>query len=340
MSITKRILFGAGAAWISRGLQILVGLILLPVMFHALPKEELGIWLLFGQSWAAMGMLDLGFTVTLTRRIALAKGKGGAGMDACTPEAMREVADLVAAGRRIYRFMALGVFLVSWVLGFFYLRNLDLQGLSHATVLIAWTILCVCQALTVWAAVWTCLLQGVGYVGWDAIIASFINTAMLLAQIVAVLCGGGLVALAAIAALGALFQRAITRWLVLLRRPELFSLQGRWDPAVLKGMPGLALRAWLTAAGAILIFNTDQFFIAALQGAEGIPAYRAAYLVVLNLNMLAITFASSSTVFVSHLWQARDSGADPSDRAAQCPAGIAHHALRFGVRLESRQQVV
>ena len=62
----------------SRGLQILVGLILLPVLFHALPKEELGIWLLFGQSWAAMGILDLGLTVTLTRRIALAKGKGGA----------------------------------------------------------------------------------------------------------------------------------------------------------------------------------------------------------------------------------------------------------------------
>ena len=306
MSITKRILFGAGAAWFSRGSQILLGLILLPVLFRTLPKEELGIWLLLGQSWAAMGILDLGFGVTLTRRIALATGKSGAGRDAYTPETMRKVADLVAAGRRIYRFMALGVFLISWALGFFYLRNLDLQGLSHTTVWIAWTILCACQALTVWAAVWTCLLQGVGYIGWDAIIASFINTGMLLAQIIAALCGGGLVALAAIAAVAALFQLAMTRWLARRRRPELFSLQGRWNPAVLKGMPSLALRAWLTAVGTILIFNTDQFFIAALEGAEGIPAYRAAYLVVLNFNMLAITFASSSTVFVSHLWQARE----------------------------------
>ena len=307
MSITKRIFFGAGAAWLSRGLQILVGLILLPVLFRNLSKEELGVWILLGQSWAAMGIFDLGFSVTLTRRIALAKGKSGTGFEACKPEAMREIADLVAAGRRIYRSMAGGVFLVSWALGFFYLRYLDLQGLSHATVWVAWTILCVCQALTVWAAVWTSLLQGVGYVGWDVIIASFVSIAMLLGQIIAVLCGGGLVALAAIAAMAAVFQQAMTRWFVHRRRPELFSLQGRWNPAVLQGMPGLALRTWLTTVGTILIFNTDQFFIAALQGAEGIPAYRAAYLVVLNINILAITFASSSAVFISHLWQARES---------------------------------
>jgi O-antigen/teichoic acid export membrane protein len=54
----------------------------------------------------------------------------------------------------------------------------------------------------------------------------------------------------------------------------------------------------------MLVFQTDQYFIASFKGADAIPAYRAAYLVVLNLNMLAITFASSSSVFVSHLWQA------------------------------------
>ena len=75
MSVTRRIAFGAGASWFSRGVTILLGLILLPVLFRHLPKEELGVWLLLGQSWAAMGILDLGIAVTLTRRIALAKGK-------------------------------------------------------------------------------------------------------------------------------------------------------------------------------------------------------------------------------------------------------------------------
>ena len=262
-------------------------------------------WLLLGQSWAAMGILDLGFGVTLTRRIALAKGKSGADPNApLTRETLREIADLVAAGRRIYHFMAFGVFLVSWALGFLYLRNLELQGLSHTTVWIAWTILCACQALTIWATVWICLLQGVGYIGWDSLIAGFIGVAMLIGQIIAVLCRGGLIGLAAIAAIAVLFQRAMIRWFARRRRPELFSLQGKWNPAVLKGMGSLSLRAWLTATGVVMVLNTDQLLIAKMDGAAELPAYRAAYLVLLNLNMLAVTVASSSAVFISHLWQA------------------------------------
>jgi len=305
MSVTRRILFGAAASWFSRGLTILLGLILLPVLFRRLPKEELGVWLLLGQSWAALGILDLGFGVTLTRRIALAKGKSGGDPDvAFSRETQWEIADLVESGRRVYRLMAAGVFLVSWIAGFFYLRNLQLHGLSHTTVWIAWTILCASQACAVWATVWTCLLQGVGYVGWDALIASLVTAATLTAQIIGVFCGGSLIALATIATCGALLQRALIRWMSQVRRPELFALSGRWNPKVLGGMRGLALRAWLTAVGGVLVFNTDQFFIAAAKGAAAIPAFRAAFLVVLNLHMLACAFAGSSFVFVSHLWQA------------------------------------
>ena len=52
------------------------------------------------------------------------------------------------------------------------------------------------------------------------------------------------------------------------------------------------------------MLNTDQFFIASLNGAAQIPAYRAAYLVLYNLNMMSVTVAGASAVFVSHLWQA------------------------------------
>jgi O-antigen/teichoic acid export membrane protein len=305
MSVTRRIAFGAAASWFNRGVTILLGLVLMPVLFRYLPKEELGVWLLLGQSWAAMGILDLGIGVTLTRRIALAKGKSGGDPNApLTPETLREIADLTESGRRIYHVMSAGVFIISWVAGFFYLRDLHLHDVSHTTVWLAWTILCASQACAVWATVWTCLLQGVGYVGWDALIASFITTLALTAQIIAVLCGGGLVALATVATIGALGQRWITRWLAKARRPELFSLRGQWNCEVLRGIPSLAFRAWLTAVGIILVQNSDSFFIASMRGAASIPAFRAAFLVVLNVHMLAGVFASSSAVFVSHLWQA------------------------------------
>jgi O-antigen/teichoic acid export membrane protein len=309
MSVTRRIMFGAVASWFSRGLTIVLGLVLMPVLFRHLPKEELGVWLLLGQSWAALGILDLGLGVTLTRRIALAKGKSGGDPDApLTQETLREIADLTESGRRIYQLMSLGVFVVAWLAGFFYLRNLSLHEISHTTVWIAWTILCASQACAVWATVWTCLLQGVGYVGWDALIASLITTLTLTTQIIVVLCGGGLVALAAVATIGALGQRWLTRRLARIRRPELFSLRGCWNPEILRGMPSLAFRAWLTILGGVLVQNTDSFFIASLKGAGQIPAFRAAFLVVLNLHMVACVFASSSFVFVSHLWQAGQIG--------------------------------
>lgn len=307
MSINQRIAFGAAATWFSRGVTILLGLLMLPVLFRHLPKEELGVWLLLGQSWAAMGILDLGFGITLTRHIALAKGKSGSHPDApLTPETLTEIAALVACGRRIYRIMAGGVFLVSWLVGFFYLRHLELQGLSHQVVWLAWTILCASQALNVWATVWTCLLQGVGYVGWDAVIGTVVNTVTLLAQIIAVLCGGGLVALATIAAVGAVLQRGLTRWLARRNRPELFALSGAWDTALLRKLLPTALLAWITAVGYVLVANSDPFFIAHHTGTTDIPAFRAAVLLVVNMHFMAGAFAGASLVFISHLWQANE----------------------------------
>ena len=226
MSITKRILFGAGAAWFSRGSQILLGLILLPVLFRTLPKEKLGIWLLLGQSWAAMGILDLGFGVTLTRRIAFAKAKSGIGLDApLTGEARQEIADLVATGLRIYRALAVVAFAVSFGAGFFYLRTLTLDKASLATVWTAWGILCLSQALIVGATPWTYLLQGVGYIGWDAILVSFVNAITLIGQIAAALLGGGVVTLATVAAIGALAQRATILGFSRRKRPDLLSTE-------------------------------------------------------------------------------------------------------------------
>lgn len=305
MSTTKRIAFGAAATWVSRMVTIVLGFVLLPMLLGHLPKEEVGIWLLLGQSWAVLGILDLGFGVTLTRRIALAKGKSGGSPDTeLTPESRAEIADLVASGSRIYRFMAAGVFVVSFSLGFFYLRNLELHELSHTTVWVAWTILCACQALTVWGSVWVCLVQGMGYVGWDALLATVINGIMLLLQIFAVFLGGGVIALALIATAGALAQRVVTRRFTYRSKPELFAVRGAWNPEVLRGGAALAIRAWLSSLGTVLVFHTDGFFIASAAGAENIPAFRAAFLVVLNMHIIASVFAQSSSVFISQLWQA------------------------------------
>lgn len=304
MSISRRILFGAAASWFSRGLTILLGLVLMPVLFRTLPKEELGLWLLIGQSAAILGVLDFGFGITLTRRLAFARGKSGSDPSAAfTEESRSEIADLVATGIRLYHLLAVAAFVISVGLGLYYLRTLDLEAVPLGTVWTAWAVLCLSHALTVWATPWTCLLQGVGHVGWDALIASFTGALTLLAQIVTALAGGGIVALAAVAAAGAILQRAAILGFARRKQPELFALRGGWRGDWFKEMTPYAWRAWLTAMGAALILYTDQFVIASLKGSTEIPAFRAAWLIVHNLTVVAVTFGSASGIFVSHLWQ-------------------------------------
>ncbi len=305
MSVTKRIVFGAAAGWFSRGVTILLSLVLMPVLFHHLAKEELGVWFLLAQTSALLLIFDFGLSFTLTRRIALAKGKSGS--DPAAPlneETCQEIADLVESGRRLFFGLAIGMFIVSILSGFFYLQRLHLTTLSLPVVWTAWGILCLSQAFGVWAQVWNCLLSGVGYVGWDAVIGSFITTTTLLVQIGALYLGGGLVVLSSITALGLFIQRYLLFWFARNRRPELFHINGRYDGALVRNMIAPSLKAWATGVGILMVLNTDQFFIASLSGAAKIPAYRAAYLVFYNLNQMASTAAGASAVFVSHLWQA------------------------------------
>lgn len=305
MTLSRRIYFAVSVSWFSRFIVIGLGLVLIPVLFRHMGKEELGLWFLLGQSGAFLGLMDMGVSPTLTRRIAFAKGRSGTDPGSVVNEiTQREIADLVATGKVIYRYLTAGVFLIAWVTGFLFIGQIELQQLDHRTIWIAWTVMCLSHALGVWAAMWGCLLQGTGHVGWDGLIGIAVQVCTLIAQIVAVLLGGGLITLASIAAIGAL----VTRYAVLIfmrrREPSLFSLQGRWSRELFRNMLRPALKAWATGVGAFLILKTDQYFIAYFKGVDNIPNYQAAYQLVSNLMTLALAFAFASQVFISQLWQA------------------------------------
>lgn len=305
MSTHRRILFAVSVTWLSRFVTIALGLILIPVLFRHMGQEELGLWFLLGQSGAFLGLMDLGVSPTLTRRIAFAKGRSGGDAGVAMNEATQaEIAELVATGRVIYRFLTLGVFLIAWTTGFLFLGQIELQQVDHRTLWIAWTVMCLSHALGVWAALWSCLLQGTGHVGWDGLIGIGIQVGSLVAQILAVLFGGGLIALAVIAAVGAVITRFAVLTFMRRRHPELFQIAGRPSWPLFKDMMSPALKYWATGLGAFLILKTDQYFIAYFEGAADIPSYQAAYQLVSNLMQLALAFALASQVFVSQLWQA------------------------------------
>jgi O-antigen/teichoic acid export membrane protein len=296
------ILFGGVAAWISRVLTIGLGLALMPVLFRHLPRNELGVWLLFGQTWAALGIFDLGFGVILTRRIAFAFGSSqGPAQSVSGPR--REILDLVATGHRIYIVLAFFAFAIAFGAGWFYLQTLAPSRQHLTEFWITWGVLCLGRACAIWTTASTCLLQGLGYVGWDTLIASFLNAAALVLQIGAVLLGFRMITLAGIAAVGALSQRVVVLMFLRKRKLALLAGAGRWRSDLFRDMLPTALRVWLTTVGGLLVANSDPFFIASSQGASAIPAYRAAFVLIINLYLISGVFSAASPVFVSQLWQ-------------------------------------
>jgi O-antigen/teichoic acid export membrane protein len=305
MSIAKQIAFGAASGWIARAVSILMGLMLFPVLFRHLGREELGVWLLLGQSWAVLGVLDLGLSTTLLRRIAFATGKGMTRPgERCTVETVTEIGDLVTTAQILYRILAVVSFLVAFGVGYFSLQHLHLSSLALPKIYLAWGILCLSQSVTVVSTVWTCLLQGTGIVGWEVLLSSFTGLLTLSAQIVVAFMGGGLVGLAIAGAAGSIIQRLSAIALTRSKRPELIGIKGVWRPELVTSMAPVALKAWLTALSLMIVMNTDQFFIAGMQGAREIPAYRAAYSMFINLQMLSIAFGANAGVFVAQLWKA------------------------------------
>jgi O-antigen/teichoic acid export membrane protein len=305
VSINRRIAFGAASVWFNRGIVIALRLVLIPVLFHYRPKEEVGVWMLLGQTWALIGILDLGFGATFTRRIALAKGKSGSDPNGpLGEETRREIADLIASGRRVCFWLAMGTFVVCSAAGYLYLRQLRVVSLSLSSMCVAWGILCLSSSLGVWSEVWNWLMQGLGYIGWGFAMASALDVLTIVLQIGAVLMGGGLVALAITMAVAPVLLRFLLLRCARKWRPELFATRGKWDANLVRSLVSPSLRAWVTSLGIFVVMYSDPYLIALLNGASQIPAYRAAWLIFYNLNALSMAAALASAVFVSHLWQA------------------------------------
>jgi len=304
--IGRKIVIAVSASWLGQAIRIALNLLVLPVMFRFMGQEELGIWLVLGQSTAVISFLmEAGLTPTLTRRIAFVAGKSQTGLDERLDEdARRELATLITSGAVTYRMVSVGVFVIAFALGSLYLQALDLQHLPATTVWVAWTLLCFGYATAIWSSLWLALANGLGYVATATLVSTAVGVAALLAQAAVVLAGGGLVWLAIVAAVSGVAARFGLRAYILRRQPDLLSIRGHVDRSLIRSLMGLSTRAWLTAFGDLLLFKTDQYFIALYLDARTVPAYYVAYTVLHNLALLALALGQASSIFVSRLWQA------------------------------------
>jgi len=288
-SVSKRIAIAVGLSWISRVISIVSSLLLMPILFRYMGKEELGLWFLLGNSQAFLGLLGMGIAPTLTRRIAFAKGKSdSAATEELTAEGNQDIGDWVVTGRVILQWLAVIIFLVAWISGYGLIRELKLEQVSPQTLFWAWTLMCVGYSINVWQAYLGCWLQGIGYVGWDSLIGTVLSVATIGANIVTVLMGGGLVALAIISVVSGLSNRFIVIGFIKWKQPELLVIKGQWRKDYATSLIKPAMLYWLTDLGAFLILRTDSYFISILKGVSNLPQYQVTYSLVANLYPLNI----------------------------------------------------
>jgi O-antigen/teichoic acid export membrane protein len=304
--IGRKIALAVTASWLNQAIRIGLNIVILPIMFRFMGKEELGIWLILGQTGVILSLMtEGGLTSTITRRIAFAAGKSSLALTGSIQEESRhELANLLASGVIAYRLFSMGVFAIAFLLGSFYLWQLSLHELSSTTVWAAWVLMCFGYAATIWSGLWTALVMGLGYVATGTTISTAFMVATLLAQMFVVLAGGGLLWLSAVPVVSGIAVRFAVRVYIRRRQPGLFETRGRWDPNLLRGMVGPSIKSWLTAMGIVLLFKTDQYFIALYVDTTQLPAYYAAYTMLHNLAILALTMGVTSGVYVSQLWQA------------------------------------
>lgn len=294
MKVSGKIALGALSLNLNRAVQILSGIVLLPLFLKYMPAEEVGVWFLLGQASAFLGLLDFGIGPTLTRRIAMAKGVDG--------NSNRRVADLVASGWILFRWVAVVCVIFSGILGYSLIAALEFKTISSSTVYITAAIICVGYGLNTWAGNWVCILNGFGRVSSYSVISSVAVTVSIVFKIGFVVSGFGVIALAAIDCITNLATRSILIFYVKKVIPEDVLRSGRWSSVEVRSMVKPALKWWVTVLGGYFTYRTDQFFVAAKVSTEQIAKYQAVYAIVFNITQLAISGVKSSLVFVSQFW--------------------------------------
>ncbi|OYU44409.1 MAG: hypothetical protein CFE44_13120, partial [Burkholderiales bacterium PBB4] len=190
MSFEKKFAGATVASFGSKVVTLVLNLVMIPVLTKSLGSDQAGVWLLVGQSAAFLGLLDFGLTPTISRRIAFAAGSGLA-QDSC-----RQVADLIALGKRLFLMVGLAILIIGFPLGGLGLRSLTAGISSGPSILLIWLVICIGNALNTFNSIWGAVMVGLGHVAAFSWYSAVVQGVSLLAYLTVAALGGGLMGLA------------------------------------------------------------------------------------------------------------------------------------------------
>lgn len=309
MANGKKIGAAFAATLCSRLVAICLSLAIYPILYDSLDPSELGVWLLINQAQAFAGMFDFGVVATLSRKIAIARGREDNRGNHEVKDWSKYTFELHQSGKWILAICGVATAAITFVVGLPFLLMLD-SGIEPEVICFAFLGICLGIGVRTGMAIWEIQLMGAGRVG-ESMLLSSVNQSFLVACIATIgWAGGGLVELSAAVLVCAVLGRFAFRLLCQRLNVKVIGAVGFFiHVPLLKGLTGLSIRCWLTNIGTLLLFQTDSFFIAKVLGPSQLPDYRAAWQLLLNVQVLALTVMVSVSAFLSRQWGARQKDA-------------------------------
>jgi O-antigen/teichoic acid export membrane protein len=280
-TVTGNIIFGISATWIRMVTAIVVNFIQLPLLYHYLHRELIGIYLIFSSLGTFLLLWDMGLGITFARSMSYFRGSGFSKVQMpednasnASPEAMIKTVTVA------YCLLALALYLLALLTGRIYFCSLKLSIVSFSAVWVSWCLYALGCALNLGAATPLQCLNGLGDVGIEQIIQALANLISLIAVSVGLAVGGELITLGAIFLMrGAVVW--IAAWIILRQRHgELFIQKGHFSFACLKLIRGDSARMFITRVGAFLIMQIPGLVIAQRLSPSRVSDFMAMWMIV------------------------------------------------------------
>lgn len=295
-------------SYASTAITIGAGVILMPFILHRMSAETVGIWNIIQTVTFLVLMVDFGFRPSFSRSISYTFS----GVRTFEKMGVRKVesndvdygllADTIAVMRRLYRYMALGIFVLLLTAGtaYFHLLMSKYSG-NQTDAWVAWGILVFISAFNLYTYYYDALLEGKGYVRQNRQIVIVGQTAYLLTAVMLIECGFGLSAIVAAQMLNIIIKRVLSYrvFYTTAMRAELSKHEATCSPErqrnILAALTPNAVRSGLTGLGGFVINKSAMFIGGAFLSLEVLAMYG------LTLQCLDVLNKCGSVIYQAYI---------------------------------------
>jgi O-antigen/teichoic acid export membrane protein len=206
-------------SWIFNGIRLVSGIVLLPLVLHELSTADLGMYYVLLSLVALAPLIDFGFAPTIGRFIGYAMGGAktlqaqGVFKSAESPAAPNYALlwQLLLTTRRLYRYIALGVFIIMGIWGTYVVELRIAETTSQLITRLAWGTTLVATALDIYWYWWNTFLMGMNEVRSAARISLLATLVRLVVAGALLLSGAGLLSVPIGSLVGSALSRSLAR---------------------------------------------------------------------------------------------------------------------------------